>query len=326
MSSQSTGRGGGGGGIPESTGLASVTAGRFSPNGKHRHSPNGRGRSSPSKERGSPNRDRGGGGSTSVMPVGELAAPRSKRLSLADTTDEESITYDDGRGFARQRRYASSFRNGYQSSLGYYDNHHYGNDSEQSGQTEWTSTFPRSTPRNRGMPGEGGPMEDRRRTDLHLKQASQQQLHEGQTRTPDVVPSAEREPVKGVEEAILKQLESTIMKSKNFVQKLNELAQSGSSDQDSDSEPSDKRKELPPQVQEELIEHVRAIMAPSRLDMIVVKLTKDSGADLGFSVSDGLVEPGVYVKSVKPGSSVDERGLLLPFDRIIKVCVCVCVV
>ena len=33
-----------------------------------------------------------------------------------------------------------------------------------------------------------------------------------------------------------------------------------------------------------------------------------------------IVEPGVYVKSLKPGSPADESGLLLPYDRIMKVC------
>ena len=30
-----------------------------------------------------------------------------------------------------------------------------------------------------------------------------------------------------------------------------------------------------------------------------MNLSKSVGSDLGFSVSDGLVEPGVYVKSLK---------------------------
>ena len=35
---------------------------------------------------------------------------------------------------------------------------------------------------------------------------------------------------------------------------------------------------------------------------------KSNGIDLEFSVSDGLVEPGVLVKSLKPGSVASESG------------------
>ena len=132
-----------------------------------------------------------------------------------------------------------------------------------------------------------------------------------------IIASANREPANG-EEAITKELEGTIMKSKHFVETLNKLAEPGSSDQDSDSEPS-KKQAITPQIKEQLRQVAKEIMTPAKLDLIVVNLTKSSESDLGFSVSDGLVEPGVYVKSLKSGSPADESGLLLPYD---KVCEC----
>ena len=72
-----------------------------------------------------------------------------------------------------------------------------------------------------------------------------------------------------MEEAILKQLEATIVKSKDFVKKLNELAQSGFLDQDSDSEPAKKAQEIPPQMHEQLRQHVKQIMTPARLEFLI---------------------------------------------------------
>lgn len=40
--------------------------------------------------------------------------------------------------------------------------------------------------------------------------------------------------------------------------------------------------------------------------------------DFGFSVSDGLLEKGVYVNMIRPAGPADQAGLK-PFDRILQV-------
>lgn len=40
--------------------------------------------------------------------------------------------------------------------------------------------------------------------------------------------------------------------------------------------------------------------------------------DFGFSVSDGLLEKGVYVNMIRPEGPADQGGLK-PFDRILQV-------
>lgn len=50
-----------------------------------------------------------------------------------------------------------------------------------------------------------------------------------------------------------------------------------------------------------------------------VTLFKDSNAeDFGFSVSDGLLEKGVYVKNIRPAGPGDLGGLK-PYDRLLQV-------
>lgn len=50
-----------------------------------------------------------------------------------------------------------------------------------------------------------------------------------------------------------------------------------------------------------------------------VTLYKDSdGEDFGFSVSDGLLEKGVYVKNIRPAGPGDLGGLK-PYDRLLQV-------
>ena len=285
------------------SGVISPPGGRLSPSGKHRHSPTGRGRNNLSKERGSPNRGSASGiVRTNGQPSSEGGAlTRINRFSLTETTDEETTPLDDEFGIQYSgQRYGTTVRN--QSSLGYHDNHH-------SDHNEWTSTFPRIATHRKSSLGIG----TKRPAEPYLKQQE------------NIQTSDHGAPSANMEEAILKQLEATIVKSKDFVEKLNELAQSGSSDQDSDSEPAKKAREIPPQMHEQLRQHVKQIMTPARLEFFDINLMKSNGTDLGFSVSDGLVEPGVYVKSLKPGSAAYESGQLQPFDRIMKVCVCVCV-
>jgi len=40
--------------------------------------------------------------------------------------------------------------------------------------------------------------------------------------------------------------------------------------------------------------------------------------DFGFSMSDGQIENGVFVHTVKPGSPASRAGLL-PYDRVLQV-------
>lgn len=50
-----------------------------------------------------------------------------------------------------------------------------------------------------------------------------------------------------------------------------------------------------------------------------VTLYKDSDMeDFGFSVSDGLLEKGVYVKNIRPAGPGDVGGLK-PYDRLLQV-------
>jgi len=118
--------------------------------------------------------------------------------------------------------------------------------------------------------------------------------------------------------ACLKGVEATLQKANQFMKELKTLAESGSSDQDSDSEPHSKVGKLSPYWHEKVVEQVKSAMTPTRMEPHTVKL-KPNGADLGFSVADGAIEHGVYVKSVKPTGPADQNGQLQPFDRILKV-------
>ncbi|XP_044208177.1 glutamate receptor-interacting protein 2-like isoform X3 [Thunnus albacares] len=61
------------------------------------------------------------------------------------------------------------------------------------------------------------------------------------------------------------------------------------------------------------------IMSPTTLALHKVTIRKDlESHDFGFSVSDGLLEKGVYVNMIRPDGPADEAGLK-PFDRILQV-------
>lgn len=50
-----------------------------------------------------------------------------------------------------------------------------------------------------------------------------------------------------------------------------------------------------------------------------MSLSKDSDLeDFGFSVSDGVLEKGVYVNNIRPGGPA-EIGGLKPYDRLLQV-------
>ncbi|XP_033942433.1 glutamate receptor-interacting protein 2a isoform X1 [Pseudochaenichthys georgianus] len=61
------------------------------------------------------------------------------------------------------------------------------------------------------------------------------------------------------------------------------------------------------------------IVSPTTLALHKVTLRKDPDSnDFGFSVSDGLLEKGVYVNMIRPDGPADQAGLQ-PFDRILQV-------
>lgn len=59
----------------------------------------------------------------------------------------------------------------------------------------------------------------------------------------------------------------------------------------------------------------------STFPYLQVTIRKDlESRDFGFSVSDGLLEKGVYVNMIRPDGPADQAGLK-PFDRILQVLV-----
>uniref|UniRef100_A0A8C4HS72 Glutamate receptor interacting protein 2a n=1 Tax=Dicentrarchus labrax TaxID=13489 RepID=A0A8C4HS72_DICLA len=61
------------------------------------------------------------------------------------------------------------------------------------------------------------------------------------------------------------------------------------------------------------------ILSPTTLALHKVTIRKDlESCDFGFSVSDGLLEKGVYVNMIRPDGPADQAGLK-PFDRILQV-------
>ena len=119
--------------------------------------------------------------------------------------------------------------------------------------------------------------------------------------------------------------EATLCKSGEYIQQLKRLAESGSSDPDSDSEPHGIKTGggLPPHLQDKLMQQMKSAMTPARMEPHTVELEKDGASDFGFSLSDGLFEPGVYIKAVRPGGPAAESGLLQQYDRILKVIYCI---
>nr|XP_023475676.1 glutamate receptor-interacting protein 2 isoform X2 [Equus caballus] len=66
-------------------------------------------------------------------------------------------------------------------------------------------------------------------------------------------------------------------------------------------------------------EDMQELLLPTPLEMHKVTLHKDPMRnDFGFSVSDGLLEKGVYVHTVRPDGPA-QRGGLQPFDRVLQV-------
>ncbi|KAG7267295.1 hypothetical protein CRUP_000293 [Coryphaenoides rupestris] len=60
-------------------------------------------------------------------------------------------------------------------------------------------------------------------------------------------------------------------------------------------------------------------LSPTSLELHKVTLRKDhESCDFGFSVSDGLLEKGVFVNMIRPDGPADQAGLR-PYDRILQV-------
>ncbi|XP_065414619.1 glutamate receptor-interacting protein 1 isoform X14 [Chrysemys picta bellii] len=66
-------------------------------------------------------------------------------------------------------------------------------------------------------------------------------------------------------------------------------------------------------------QEMKEIMSPTPVELHKVTLYKESDVeDFGFSVSDGLLEKGVYVKNIRPAGPGDLGGLK-PYDRLLQV-------
>nr|XP_045007416.1 glutamate receptor-interacting protein 1 isoform X12 [Jaculus jaculus] len=66
-------------------------------------------------------------------------------------------------------------------------------------------------------------------------------------------------------------------------------------------------------------QEMKEVMSPTPVELHKVTLYKDSGMeDFGFSVADGLLEKGVYVKNIRPAGPGDLGGLK-PYDRLLQV-------
>ncbi|XP_016349413.1 glutamate receptor-interacting protein 1-like isoform X6 [Sinocyclocheilus anshuiensis] len=66
-------------------------------------------------------------------------------------------------------------------------------------------------------------------------------------------------------------------------------------------------------------QEIKDIMSPTPVELHKVSLVKDSDLeDFGFSVSDGVLEKGVYVNNIRPAGSA-EIGGLKPYDRLLQI-------
>ncbi|XP_056604007.1 glutamate receptor-interacting protein 1 isoform X3 [Triplophysa dalaica] len=66
-------------------------------------------------------------------------------------------------------------------------------------------------------------------------------------------------------------------------------------------------------------QEIKDIMSATPVELHKVSLSKDSDLeDFGFSVSDGVLEKGVYVNNIRPGGPA-EIGGLKPYDRLLQI-------
>ena len=124
---------------------------------------------------------------------------------------------------------------------------------------------------------------------------------------------------------ILKDIEQAVMKSSAFIKEFKRLADSGSSDPDSDNDrrpPAYRRKHhpIPPRMAHKVMEQVKQMATPTPVELHEVYLERtEQFSDFGFSVSDGLIEPGIFIRTIKPNGLAELSGQLKPYDRILKV-------
>ncbi|KAM9468147.1 glutamate receptor-interacting protein 1 isoform 11-T11 [Clarias gariepinus] len=66
-------------------------------------------------------------------------------------------------------------------------------------------------------------------------------------------------------------------------------------------------------------QEIKDIVSPNPVELHKVSLSKASELeDFGFSVSDGLLEKGVYVNNIRPGGPAEVAGLK-PYDRLLQI-------
>ncbi|XP_062384246.1 glutamate receptor-interacting protein 1 isoform X1 [Sardina pilchardus] len=66
-------------------------------------------------------------------------------------------------------------------------------------------------------------------------------------------------------------------------------------------------------------QEIKDILSPTPVELHKVSLFKETDLeDFGFSVSDGLLEKGVYVNNIRPGGPAEVGGLK-PFDRLLQI-------
>ncbi|XP_060759242.1 glutamate receptor-interacting protein 1 isoform X1 [Neoarius graeffei] len=66
-------------------------------------------------------------------------------------------------------------------------------------------------------------------------------------------------------------------------------------------------------------QEIKDIVSPNPVELHKVSLSKESDMeDFGFSVSDGLLEKGVYVNNIRPGGPAEVAGLK-PYDRLLQI-------
>ena len=120
-------------------------------------------------------------------------------------------------------------------------------------------------------------------------------------------------------------IDEMALKTSAFIKEINRLANSESSDPESDTDRpplsfKKKHHNLPPRMADKFLEQMKAISTPTPVEMHTVELVKSEVYhEFGFSLSEGLYEPGVFVRTIKNGSLADLSGKLQPFDRILKV-------
>ena len=115
----------------------------------------------------------------------------------------------------------------------------------------------------------------------------------------------------------LGEYERTLHNARNYMREFKALAESGSSDPESDPEPSLNTRLKAVELMKQISS---AAKVPALIDHHLVTLHKENKeTDLGFSLSDGFGEPGVYVKSIHSNGLAERGGELHLFDRIMKV-------